>query len=171
MSKTNSGIVMKGSPINVSGELVREGELFPSFKLSANDLSDLTNVHIQGKVAVISVVPSLDTPVCSVSTKKFNESVTALSPDVTVLVVSRDLPFAQSRWCGAEGVKKVTTASDFKYRSFGEATGTLWTDTELLCRAVFVVNKSGKTTYVDYVSEIAEEPDYDAVTAAVKAAL
>ena len=171
MSKSNSPITIHGNAITVSGELVKEGELFPSFKLIGNDMADLTNAAIQGKVAVISVVPSLDTPTCSISTKKFNSEVQMLSPDTLILTVSRDLPFAQKRWCAAEGVSKVITASDHKYRNFAEATGTLWKETELLCRAVFVVNKSGKTTYVDYISEISAEPDYEAVTAAVKAAL
>ena len=171
MSKSNSPITVQGNNITVTGEIVKEGELFPSFKLTGNDMSDLTNAGIQGKVAVISVVPSLDTPTCSISTKKFNNELSLLSPDIMVLTVSRDLPFAQKRWCGAEGATKVVTASDYKYRDFAEATGTHWKETELLCRAVFVVNKSGKTTYVDYISEISAEPDYEAVTAAVKAAL
>jgi thiol peroxidase len=171
MAKTNSSITLGGKPITVAGEIVKEGELFPSFKLTANDMSDLNNSFIQGKVAVISVLPSLDTPICSISTKKFNSEASGISPDVIILTVSRDLPFAQKRWCGAEGATKVVTASDYKYRNFAEATGTLWKDSELLCRAVFVVNKAGKTTYVDYIPEIGDEPDYEAVTAAVKAAL
>lgn len=171
MPKNNSPITIHGKPLTALGEVVKEGELFPSFKLTGNDMGDVTNSSIQGKVAVIFVVPSLDTPTCSISTKQFNNQLPSLSPDVTILTVSRDLPFAQKRWCGAEGATKVVTASDYKYRNFGEATGTLWQETELLCRAVFVVNKAGKTIYVDYVSEISSEPDYEAVTAAVKAVL
>jgi thiol peroxidase len=171
MGKTNSGITLQGKAITVRGETLKEGELFPSFKLVGNDMQDFTNSNIQGKVCVVSVVPSLDTPVCSVSTKRFNEDLTKLSADVMVLTVSRDLPFAQKRWCGAEGVNNVTTASDYKYRSFGEATGTLWSESELLARAVFVVDKSGRTTFVDYIPEIGQEPDYATVLEAVKRAL
>jgi thiol peroxidase len=171
MAKSNSPITIKGNPVTATGEIVKEGELFPSFKLTGNEMADVTNAAIQGKVAVISVAPSLDTPTCSISNKKFNNELPQLSPDIIILTVTRDLPFAQKRWCGAEGATRVITASDYKYRNFGEATGTLWKETELLCRAVFVVNKAGKTTYVDYIPEIADEPDYEAVTAAVKAAL
>jgi thiol peroxidase len=171
MAKSNSPITIHGKAITVAGEIVKEGELFPSFKLTGNDMADITNAAIQGKIAVISVVPSLDTQTCSISNKKFNNELPLLSPDVVILTVSRDLPFAQKRWCGAEGASKLITASDYKYRNFAEATGTLWKETELLCRAVFVVNKSGKTTYVDYIPEISNEPDYEAVGAAVKAVI
>lgn len=171
MPKSNSSITMHGDSITVLGEAVREGELFPSFKLTGNDLHDVTNSLIQNKVAVISVVPSLDTPVCSISNKKFNDETSRLSPDVLILTVSRDLPFAQKRWCEASQAGRIVTASDYKYRKFGEATGTLWKETELLCRAVFIVNRAGKVTYVDYISEITNEPNYEVIASAVKAAL
>ncbi len=171
MGKTNTGITAGGKLVAVGGEPLKEGEPFPRFKLTGNDMSDVTNEKFQGKVLVVSAVPSLDTSVCSTSARTFNEGVAKLSPDVAVLTVSRDLPFAQKRWCGAEGIAKVVTASDYKYRNFGEATGTLWKSDELLTRAVFVVGKDGKITYVDYIPEISKEPDYAAVEAAVKAAL
>lgn len=171
MSKSNSEITIKGKPIEVGGRIVKEGDIFPLFKLTDNDMSDLTNEKFKNKILVVAAVPSLDTAVCSTEARTFNEEITKISPDVVVLTVSRDLPFAQKRWCAAEGVDHVITASDYKYRTFADATGTLWKDAELLIRAVFVVDKTGKTTYVEYVPEIAQEPSYEAVAAAVKAVL
>jgi thioredoxin-dependent peroxiredoxin len=171
VGKTNSGTTIHGKPIQVGGEALKEGQMFPPFKLTANDMSDVTNSNYQGKVLVIAAVPSLDTSVCSKESKELNQTMTAISPDVEVLVVSRDLPFAQKRWCGHEGASKVRTLSDYKYRSFAEPTGTHWKDTDLLSRAVFVVGRDGKIKYVDYIPELSHEPDYAAVEAAVKAAL
>lgn len=169
MAGTNRTITLNGNAIAVRGEEVREGELFPSFCLTGVDMKDVTNQEVQGKVAVFLTVPSLDTPVCSVEAKKFNDEVCSLSEKVAVVVVSRDLPFAQKRWCGAEGATRVKTASDYKLRTFGEATGTDWSDAGLLARAVFVTDTTGKVRYVEYVPEIAQEPNYEAAKAAVKA--
>jgi thiol peroxidase len=134
-------------------------------------LSDVTNAAFAGKVLVVVSIPSIDTPVCATETKKFNQEASALSDDVVIAIVSRDLPFAFKRWCGAEGVSKVVTLSDFKHRSFGKQFGVELPDLGLLARAVFVADKSGKIVHVDYVSEVADEPDYTAVHAAVKASL
>jgi len=168
MGTSNANITLQGNPVVIVGNPLSVGASFPSFKLVGNDMKDYLSERIQGRPTVISVVPSLDTEVCSISTKRFNTEVTKLSKEILVLTVSRDLPFAQKRWCGAEGVDQVTTVSDYKYRSFGEATGTLWKDAELLARAVFVVDKAGVISYVDYVPEISLEPDYEGVIAAVK---
>jgi thiol peroxidase len=162
---------MKGNPLKVEGKCLEEGASLPQFKLTANDMSDVTNATYSGKVVVVVAVPSLDTPVCAMETRRFNQEAASLSNDVAVLVVSRDLPFAQKRWCGAEGISKVTTLSDHKYRTFGRAFGVELPDLGLLARAVFVADKSGKVVYVDYVSEIAAEPDYAAALQAVKKAL
>jgi thioredoxin-dependent peroxiredoxin len=109
-------------------------------------------------------VPSIDTPVCSLEVKKLDSEIAKAKPELSVLVVSRDLPFAQARWCGAEGTKTVKTLSDYKYREFGEAFGCAWNDAGLLARAVFLSDSSGKVTYVEYVGDISSEPDYDTLT-------
>ena len=170
MAKDNSNITMKGSKISVSGSSLTVGAPLPQFTLTATDMSDLPSSQFNGKTLVIIAVPSLDTPICSIETKRFNKEASAISNDVVVLAVSRDLPFAQKRWCGAEEVERVQVASDYKYRTFGQKFGVEWTDSALLARAVFVADKSGKLVYVDYVSDIAEEPKYDEVLDAVKKA-
>ena len=167
MSKTNENITLKGNPVTLSGDAVAEGSVVPDFQLTGNDLSDLSINSFQDKVVIISTLPSLDTPVCSIETKRFNEEVQSLS-DVVVLAVSRDLPFTQKRWCGAEGVEDVVTASDHKHRTFGKAFGVDIEDVGILARAVFVVGKDGKVAHVEYVPEIADEPNYDAAIEAAK---
>ena len=171
MAKSNERITMRGNPLKVEGTCLEEGMALPQFTLTGNDMSDVTNTAFSGKVVILVSVPSLDTPVCAIETKRFNQEAGALSDDVAIVVVSRDLPFAQKRWCGAEGVSNVKTLSDYKYRTFGKAFGVELPDLALLARAVFVADKSGKVTHVDYVSEVAEEPDYAAVLAAVKRCL
>jgi len=168
MATSNQNITFKGEKTQVGGREVKVGDALPDFSLTAMDFSDITINNFPGKVLVISAVPSLDTPVCSVETKRFNQELDTLSGDAAVLTVSRDLPFAQKRWCGAEGVDKVVCASDYKHRTFGEAFGVEWESMGILARAVFVVDKAGKIAHVDYVSEITEEPDYDGVLAKVK---
>ena len=158
----------KGSPLNLAGTELKVGDKLPAFKLTGNDMSDVDNRKFAGCTLIITTVPSLDTPVCSIETKRFNHEVEALGGAVKVLTVSMDLPFAQSRWCGAEGVKTVTTASDYKYRGFGESTGTYIQEWGLLSRAVIVADASGTIRYVEYVPEIAQEPDYAKALAAAK---
>jgi len=171
MAKSNERITMKGNPLKVEGKCLEEGMPLPEFKLTGTDMADLTKQSFAGKVMVLLSIPSLDTPVCAIETKRFNQEITGLSKDVVVLAVSRDLPFAAKRWCAGEGVEGVVPASDYKYRDFGKQFGTELPDLALLARAVFVADKSGKLTYVDYVAEVADEPDYAAVMAAVKSAL
>jgi len=118
-------------------------------------------------VCVISSVPSLDTPVCDIETRRFNEEAGTLGSDVVVLTVSMDLPFAQQRWCGAAGVTNVQTLSDHRDASFGRSYGVLIKELRLLARAVFVVDRGGTIQYIQVVNEIAEEPDYESVLAAV----
>ena len=168
MAKSNTQITFKGNPIPVSGHEVEEGSVVPDVTLTAKDMSDLTINSFKGKVVVISVVPSLDTPVCALQTQRFNQEANTLSSDVVILTVSRDLPMAQKRWCGAEGVDKIVVASDYKYRTFGQAFGVDLETLGLLARAVFVVDKTGEIAYVDYVPEISQEPDYDSVISKVK---
>ena len=147
------------------------GSEAPHFTLTANDLSDLRCETYHGKILVLSVVPSLDTPVCATQTRTFNQRATQLGSDVTVLTVSMDLPFAQKRFCGAEGIERVVTASDYKHRAFGEAFGVLIKELGLLARAVFVLDRHGKVVHAEYVPEVTREPNYEAALAAVRAAL
>jgi thiol peroxidase len=168
MAKNNEKITMKGNPLKVEGHCVEEGVPAPSFKLTAPDMSDVTNTTFAGKVLVLVAIPSIDTPVCAIETKRFNQEAASLSKDVVIASVSRDLPFALKRWCAAEGVDRVVTLSDYKYRSFGKEFGVDLPDLGLLARALFVVDKAGKVVHVDYVTEVAEEPDYEAALAAIK---
>lgn len=168
MAKNNETITMKGSPLKVEGHCVEEGVPAPSFKLTGSDMADVTNTTFAGKVLVLLAIPSIDTPVCATETKRFNQEAAALSKDVVIASVSRDLPFALKRWCAAEGVDRVVTLSDYKYRTFGTEFGVDLPDLGLLARALFVVDKAGKVVHVDYVSEVAEEPNYDAALAAIK---
>ena len=168
MAKSNDKITMKGNPLKVEGRCIEEGTSAPAFTLTAADMSDSTNATFAGKVVVLLAIPSIDTPVCAAETKKFNEEAASLSHDVVIASVSRDLPFALKRWCAAEGVDRVVTLSDYKYRTFGKQFGVDLPDLGLLARALFVVDKAGKVVHVDYVSEVAEEPDYQAALAAIK---
>jgi thiol peroxidase len=163
----------KGNPLTLVGPILECGTSAPDFKLVKGDLSDATLASYAGKVKILNVVPSLDTPVCDTQTRRFNEEAAGLGGDVVVLGISRDLPFAQKRWCAAAGVERVETLSDFR-GNFGESYGVLIKDGplgSLLGRAVFVVDKNGKLVYQEVVSELTNEPDYAPVLEAAKAAL
>lgn len=161
-------VTFKNNPITLVGNEVKVGDQAPDFIVLANDLSPVTLKDSEGKIRLISVVPSLDTGVCDTQTRRFNEAAAELGEDVVILTISVDLPFAQKRWCGAAGVDAVQTLSDHRDLSFGEAFGTYIKELRLLTRAVFVVNKEGQVTYAEYVSEATNHPDYDAAIAAVK---
>jgi thiol peroxidase len=161
-------VTMKGKPLTLAGNEVKAGDAAPDFVLVANDLSEVKLSSFRGKVVVISSVPSLDTGVCDRETHRFNEEAVKLGGDVRVLAISMDLPFAQKRWCAAAGVDHVTTLSDHREASFGRSYGVLIPELRLLARAVFVVDRQGKVRYVQLVKELATEPDYDAVLAAVR---
>ena len=162
-------VTFKNNPVTLVGEEVKVGQKAPNFTVLANDLSPVTLDDTAGKIRLISVVPSLDTGVCSTQTNKFNESAASLSDDVVILTISVDLPFAQKRWCGANNVAAVQTLSDHKDLSFGKAYGVLMEELRLLARSVFVVDKNDTVTYVEYVSEGTEHPDYEKAIEAVKA--
>ncbi|WKZ57946.1 MAG: thiol peroxidase [Bdellovibrionota bacterium] len=168
MNKSNQKITFQGKPLRVTGREVHEGDPMPAFKLTGVDMSDIDSASFKGKVLVLSVVPSLDTSTCALQTKRFNQEAEKLSPSVQILTVSMDLPFAQKRWCGAEGATRIMTGSDYKYRGFGETFGVYWTDMALLARAVFVVDKGGVVRHVEYVANLSDEPDYAAVLAKVR---
>ena len=164
----HTGIVtMKGNHITLIGKEVKAGDSAPDFEVLDNDLSPVTLSSFLGKVCVISSVPSLDTPVCDMETRRFNQEAGKLSADVQILTISMDLPFAQKRWCGAAGVDKVVTLSDHRNASFGTAYGVLIKELRLLARSVFVVDREGIIRYIQMVKEITEEPDYEDIMDAV----
>jgi thiol peroxidase len=164
-----SGVVtMRGNPLTLLGNELNVGQPAPDVEVLDNDLNPVKLSNYKGKVCIVSTVPSLDTPVCDMETRRFNQEAADLGPDVAILTISTDLPFAQKRWCGAAGVDKVVTLSDHRDAAFGNAYGVLIKDLRLLARAVFVVDKEGVIRYSQLVPEIAEEPDYDAVIDAVK---
>jgi thiol peroxidase len=168
MEERTGIVTMKGKPITLIGPAIKVGQKAPDFEVTANDLSPVKLSSFAGKVCIIASVPSLDTSVCDLETRKFNEKAAQLGGDVVVLTISMDLPFAQKRWCGAAGIKNVQTLSDHRDASFGRAYGVLIKDLRLLARAVFVVDKKGVVRYLQIVPEIATEPDYDAVLKVVK---
>lgn len=159
---------MRGNPIVLLGPEIRPGQPAPDFQAVDTSLQTRTLRDFLGKVLVLASVPSLDTAVCAAETRRFNELVTQMGDDVQVLVISMDLPFAQKRWCGAEGVDRVTTLSDHRDADFGLKYGVLIKDLRLDHRAVFVVDKNGIVRHVQYVPEVTQEPDYEAVLEAVR---
>ncbi|MEO0078957.1 MAG: thiol peroxidase [candidate division WOR-3 bacterium] len=161
-------VTMGGKPVILLGNELKVGDKAPDFTAVGNDLKPVSLSQFRGKVVVISSVPSLDTPVCDMETRRFNTEAANLGPDVVILTVSMDLPFAQKRWCGAAGVDKVITVSDHRDAAFGTAYGVLVKDLRLLARAVFVVDRAGVIRYIQLVKEIGTEPDYAAVLAAVR---
>ena len=164
----NNVITMKGNPITLLGSDVTIGQQLPEAILIANDLSEVKLSSFIGKKMIISVVPSLDTPICDLQTKRFNSEAIKLGDSVKILTVSMDLPFAQKRWCGATASDKIQTLSDYRYASFGEAYGLLIKNLRLLARAILIIDQSGKVQYKQIVSEVTHEPDYQAVLMAVQ---
>jgi thiol peroxidase len=167
MTQPTTSVTMKGKPVALVGRPVAVGDAAPDFVAVDTDLKDVKLSDYRGKVVLLVSVPSLDTSVCSRETHRFNESAASLGSDVAILVISMDLPFAQKRWCGAEGVSAVRTLSDHRQAAFGQAYGVLIGDLRLLARAVFVVGRDGKVVYKELVGEVSSEPDYDAALRAV----
>mgnify|MGYP003488565895 FL=1 len=163
-------ITFKQNPITLIGNEVKVGDTAPDFTVLANDLSPVTLQDSKGKTRLISVVPSLDTGTCDAQTRKFNENAAELGEDVVILTVSNDLPFAQKRWCAAAGIDSVQTLSDHRDLSFGKAYGVAIEELSLLTRSIFVVDSNDKVTYVEYVPEATEHPNYEKAIEAVKAA-
>jgi thioredoxin-dependent peroxiredoxin len=169
---TRTGLVtMKGNPVTLTGSPVEVGQEAPDFAAVGTDMKPHRLSDERGKVVILSAVPSLDTAVCDVETRTFNEKAAALGDDIVILTVSMDLPFAQKRWCGTHGIDRVVTISDFKDREFGSRYGLSIAENGLLTRAVLVIDPDGVIKYQQIVPEVAEEPDYDAAIAAAKAAL
>lgn len=151
----------RGQPLTLIGNPVNPGDKAPDFRVVNNSLEEITLASYAGKIRVFNVVPSLDTPVCDQQTRKFNELASGLGNDVVILTVSMDLPFAQKRWCGAAGVDRVITLSDYQDRSFGENYGVLIKELKLLARSIFIVDKEGIVRYVQIVPETGQLPDFD----------
>jgi thioredoxin-dependent peroxiredoxin len=160
-------ITFKGNPLTLIGPDVKVGEKAPEFTVLGNDLSPITLASNKGKTRLIVSVPSLDTPVCDMEVRRFNQEAAQL-PNTEVLVISMDLPFAQARWCGAAGINHVTTASDHRDASFGQNYGVLIKELRLDTRAIFVVDANDTIIYKEIVQEVTQEPNYDA---ALKAAV
>lgn len=168
MTDRAGAVTFLGNPLTLTGNVVKTGDKAPGFQVVDNDLGVKGLGDYQGKVIVLSAVPSLDTPVCDLETRHFNEEAAKLSDDVVILTISMDLPFAQKRWCGAAGVTRVTTLSDHRDAAFGLAYGVLVKELRLLTRACFVIDKTGIVRHAQVVPEITHEPDYDAVLKAVQ---
>lgn len=169
MTQERTGVAaFKGNPITLIGPELKAGDQAPDFTLNKNLLEEVQLSDYAGKIKLISVVPSLDTGVCDTQTRRFNEEAAGLGDNVVVLTVSVDLPFAQARWCGAAGVDKVITLSDYKSKSFGLAYGVLIKEFQLNMRSIFVIDAKDKITYVEYLPEMSEHPNYEAAIAAVK---
>mgnify|MGYP001052233775 CR=1 FL=1 len=162
-------VTFKGAPLSLAGEAVQLGKPAPNARLVRQDLSTVELAAFHGQPMLLSVVPSLDTGVCAMQTKRFNEEAAKLADKVKILTVSMDLPFAQKRFCSAEQIDKVEVLSDHREASFGLAYGTLVEELRLLCRAVFLVDRHGVVRYAEYVPEITEHPNYQAALEAVRA--
>jgi thiol peroxidase len=165
-----SGIItFKGNPMTLEGDDLAVGSAAPPFALHYADagIQELTVDDLKGKPTIISVVPSLDTPVCAIQTKKFNEELASLGDKINAVTVSRDLPFAQARFCGAEDIK-MRTASDYQTHGFGSDYGLTIEELKLLTRAVIVLDAEGKVAYKEIVPEVTDEPDYAAAMAALR---
>ncbi|MCM3619453.1 thiol peroxidase [Sutcliffiella horikoshii] len=164
-----ANVTFKGNPMTLVGSEVKVGDQAPNFSVLANDLSAVTLENYKGFKKLISVVPSIDTGVCDQQTRKFNEEASKLE-NVKIITVSMDLPFAQKRWCAASGLDNVEIVSDHRDASFGEAYGVLMQELRLLARSTFVVDSNDKVTYVEYVGEGTDHPNYESAIEAVKAA-
>jgi thiol peroxidase len=174
MAEERTGAVtMRGTPVTLVGPEIKVGQAAPECTLVDNGLQPVRLSDAKGKVVILSTVPSVDTPVCDTETRRFNQEAAGLGENIEIWTISMDLPFAQKRWCGAAGVDRVKTLSDFRDRAFSQAYGVLIKDGPLAgvtARAVFVVGKDGNVKHVEYVKEIANEPQYDAILSAAKAA-
>ncbi|MBM4324860.1 MAG: thiol peroxidase [Deltaproteobacteria bacterium] len=168
MKERTGLITMRGNPLTLFGNELKTGESAPDFTALDNNLSPVSLSSFRGKICILSAVPSLDTPVCDLETRKFNEEASRLGSNIVILTISMDLPFAQKRWCAASGVDKVQTLSDHRDASFGTSYGVLIKELRLLARAVFVVDQKGTLQHIQIVKELANEPDYESVLNALK---
>ena len=168
MQRRTAAVTMHGNPLTLVGNEIKTGDSAPEFQTIGNDMASVKLSDYKGRVAVVVSVPSLDTPVCDIETRRFNNEAANLSSDVAILTISMDLPFAQKRWCGAAGVENLVTLSDHKDAAFGMNYGVLIEELRLLARAIFVIDRQGVVRYRQLVREISQEPNYDAVLAAIR---
>jgi thiol peroxidase len=168
MQERTGLVTFGGMPVTLVGPALKVGDDAPDVEVVGNDLKPVRLSTFKGKVAIVAAVASLDTGTCDVETRRFNQELSKLGDDVVVLTISMDLPFAQKRWCGAAGVEAVKTFSDHRTAAFGEAWGVLMKELRLLARAVFVVDREGDIRYVQLLSEVGDEPDYEAALKAVR---
>lgn len=172
MAAVRTGVAtLKGNPLTLVGPELKVGDKAPDFTVSKSLTETVSLKDFDGKIKLISVVPSIDTGVCDAQTRRFNEEAAKLGDDVVVLTISNDLPPAQARWCGAAGVDKVVMLSDHKDLSFGNAYGVTIQELRLLMRSIFVLDRDNTITYVEYLKEMTEHPNYEAALDAVKALL
>jgi len=166
----HGAVTFKGTPLTLVGDEVKVGSPAPDFSLAffEGGMKHVGKADLLGKPTIISVVPSLDTPVCQVQTRTFNQRLAALGDRINALTVSLDLPFAMNRFCGAEDIKAMRSGSDYMDRSFGTHWGVLIDELKILARAVFVVDAKGVVQYAQVVKEVASEPDYDAALAVLQ---
>lgn len=167
MEERTGVITVGGVPLTLLGPEVNVGDRAPDFTVVDNNMGPFKFSSLRGKIVVISAVPSLDTSTCDRETRRFNEEAAKLSPDVQIITISMDLPFAQKRWCAAAGVERVKTYSDHRDADFGTKYGVLTKETRLLARAVFVVDREGIIRHIEVVDDISHEPHYDTILAAV----
>ena len=167
----SGAVTFKGNPLTLAGSAVEAGQPAPDFTLHAfedGQMNEIKPADLQGKPTIISVVPSLDTPVCQTQTKKFNEDLAALGDQINALTVSLDLPFAMNRFCGAEEITNLRSASAYQDRSFGENWGMLIDELKILARGTFVLDAQGNVAYAETVGEVTDEPNYGAALDALK---
>jgi len=169
MSRPNA-VTFKGNPLTLAGKALSVGAEAPDFTLHYydNGMQTITKSDVKGKPTMLSVVPSLDTGVCATQTKKFNEQLAGMGDSIHAVTVSLDLPFAMSRFCGAESITNMNVGSDYQTRGFGERYGVLIEELKLLARSVFVLSPDGKVAYAEVVPEVTDEPNYEAAVAALK---
>ena len=168
MTERTGIITIHGNPLTLIGEEIKVGQTAPDCELLDNDLNPVKLSQWRGKVVVLTSVPSLDTPVCDLETRRFNDEAASFGSDVEMVTVSMDLPFAQKRWCGAAGVQRLKTLSDHRQAAFGQAFGVLIKELRLLARAVFILDRQGVVQYTQLVQEVTNEPDYEAVIQALQ---
>jgi len=168
MEEHSGKVTMKGQPLTLLGPELKVGELAPDLEVLDNHLQPVKLSAFRGKICVLSSVPSLDTPVCDMETRRFNEVAANLGDRVQILTLSMDLPFAQKRWIDSAEVNRVLTLSDHRDAAFGSAYGVLIKELRLLARVVFVIDPAGIIQYIQRVREVADEPDYDAILEAIK---
>jgi thiol peroxidase len=169
----SASVTLRGNPVTLAGTHIKPGDKAPDFAAVDTGLQPVRLSDAKGKVVILSAVPSVDTPVCDTETRRFNQEASGLGDDIEVWTISMDLPFAQKRWCAAAGIERVKVLSDFRDRSFGQSYGVQITDGPLsgvYARAVFVVGRDGQVRHVEYVKDIASEPDYDAAVGAAREA-